>query len=67
MVGNSNVLGILILAVQWLGPGACTAKGLGSVPRQGTKILQVAWHGQKKKSLPKSQMVKRDFAPPRSV
>ena len=66
MVGNSNVLGIPILAVQWLEPGACTAKGLGSVPRQGTKILQVAWHGQKK-SLSKSQMVKRDFAPPRSV
>ena len=41
MVGNSNVLGIPILVVQWLGLGACTAKGLGSIPGQGTKISQV--------------------------
>ena len=37
------------LAVQWLGPGAFTAVVLGSVPGWGTKILQAAWHGQKKK------------------
>ena len=48
MVGNSNVLGIPILAVQWLGLGAYAAKGLGSIPDQGTKIPQAAWHGQKR-------------------
>ena len=48
MVGNSNVLGIPILVVQWLGLGACTAKGLGSIPGQGTKIPQAAWHRQKR-------------------
>ena len=26
---------------------ALTAENLSSVPRQGTKIPQVAWHGQK--------------------
>ena len=35
MSGNS-------LAVQWLGLGTFTAEGLGSVPGQGTKILQAA-------------------------
>ena len=33
------------LAVQWLGPCTFTAKGSGSVPRQGTKSP----HGQKRK------------------
>lgn len=33
--------------VQWLELGTLTAKGLGSIPDQGTKILQVTWHGQK--------------------
>ena len=37
------------LAVQWLGLGAFTAKGLGSIPGQGTKVPQAMWHGQKKK------------------
>ena len=37
------------LAVQWLGPHAFTAKGLSSIPGQGTKILQATQLGQKKK------------------
>ena len=37
------------LAVQWLGLGAFTAKGQGSIPSWGTKIPQAAWLGQKKK------------------
>ena len=36
------------LSDQWLGLSTFTAKGLGSIPGQGTKILQAAWHGQKK-------------------
>ena len=36
------------LAGQWLGPGAFTVLSLGSVPSEETKILQVAWHSQKK-------------------
>ena len=34
--------------VQWLGLGPFTARQ-GSIPGQGTKVLQAAWHGQKKK------------------
>ena len=41
------------LAVQWLGLCTLTAEGpgegLGSIPGQGTKIPQAAWHGQKTK------------------
>ena len=36
------------LAVQWIGPYACSSKGMGSVPGQGTKIMQLMWHGKKK-------------------
>ena len=42
VLGNS-------LAVQWLGLGAFTAKSLGSIPGQGTKIQQDTWHSQSKK------------------
>ena len=35
--------------VQWLGLGAFAAGAPGSIPGQGAKILQAAWHGQKKK------------------
>lgn len=35
------------LVVQWLGLGTFIAKGLGSIPGQGTKIPQDTWHGQK--------------------
>ena len=35
------------LVVQWLGLCAFTAMGLGSIPGQGMKILQAAWHSQK--------------------
>ena len=37
------------LAVQWLGLSAFTAEGPGSIPGQGTSILQAARHSQKKK------------------
>ena len=37
------------MVVQWLGFHASTAGGQGSIPGQGTKIPQAAWHGQKKK------------------
>ena len=36
------------LAVQWLGLGAFSAGGAGSIPGQGIKILQAMQHGQKK-------------------
>ena len=38
------------LVVQRVGLRAFTAMGQGSIPGQGTKIVQVTWHGQKKKS-----------------
>ena len=41
VLGNS-------LAVQWLGPCAFTAEGPGSIPGQGTKIMQASWRGQNK-------------------
>ena len=37
------------VVVQWLGPCASTAGGMGSIPGQGTKIPQAAWCGQRKK------------------
>ena len=37
------------LVVQWLGLCAFTAEGPGSIPGQGTKILQVAQRSQKTK------------------
>ena len=36
------------LGVQWLGLHAFTAEGLGSIPGQGTKILQATLCNQKK-------------------
>ena len=42
------------LVVQWLGLCAFTAKGVGSIPGQGTKIPQAAWCGQKKDTVHKS-------------
>ena len=41
LMGNS-------LVVQWLGLSTFTAEGLGSIPGQGTKIPQAAWHGRDK-------------------
>ena len=38
-----------ILVVQWLGLGAFTAEGLGSVPGSGNEILIASWCGQNKK------------------
>ena len=37
------------MAVQSLGLHAFTAKAQGWIPGWGTKILQVAWHNQKRK------------------
>ena len=37
------------LVFQWLGLCILTAKGLGSIPGQGTKIPQAAWHNHKRK------------------
>ena len=42
------------LAVQWLGLHASTAGGMGLIPRQGTKIPQATWCGQKKKKKKKT-------------
>ena len=42
ILGNSVV-------VQWLGLSAFTVVGLGSIPGWGSKILQAAQHGQKKR------------------
>ena len=39
------------LAYQWLGLGAFTAVGWGSIPVWGTKILQATQRGQKKKMM----------------
>ena len=36
------------LLVQWLGLHAFTAKGMGSIPGRGTKILQAVRHMAKK-------------------
>ena len=35
------------LGFQWLGIGAFSAVGLGSIPGQGTKMPQAVRHGQK--------------------
>ena len=43
-----QILGISLL-VQWLGLCTCTAEDPGSIPGQGTRILWVVWHEQKKK------------------
>ena len=42
VLGNS-------LTVQWLGLCTFSAEGPGSIPSQGTKILQAVWCGQKTK------------------
>ena len=43
------------LAVQWLGPLAFTAKGVGSIPDRGTKMPQATWAQPKKINLSKSR------------
>ena len=48
--GQEAVLGGLSVAVQWLGLGAFTAKGTGSVPGRGTKTPQASQRGQKNKT-----------------
>ena len=39
------------LAVQWLELCTFTAKGLSSIPGQGTKILQAMWYSFKEKGV----------------
>ena len=41
---NQNIRNSLV--VQWLGLHVFTAKGMGSIPGQGTKIPQARQHGQ---------------------
>ena len=45
------------LAVQWLELCAFTTRGMGSVPGQGTKILQALWRSQKKKKLNRKEFI----------
>ena len=45
------------LAVQWLGHGAFTAEGAGSIPGQGTKIPQTLGLSGEKHSRQKEQQV----------
>ena len=45
---KGGALGIS-LSVQWLGLRAFTAEGTGSIPGRGTRFLQAAQRGQKKK------------------
>ena len=44
-----NSLGIS-LAVQWLGVHAPDTGGVGSIPGWETKVLHIAWRGQKRKN-----------------
>ena len=45
------------LAVQWLGLGAFTAEGAGSLPEQDTKIPQATWPKEKKITQHSSMMM----------
>ena len=45
------------LVVQWLGLCAFTAEGMGSIPGQGTKILQAVWCDQKEKEHDKQKYI----------
>ena len=45
------------LVVQWLGLNDLTARVQGLIPGQGTKILQVVQHSQKKKRNKNSEYV----------
>ena len=47
------------LVVHWLGLGAFTALGPGSIPGRGTRILQASQCGQKKKS--KNEIFQREI------
>ena len=53
-LGNSHV-------VQWLGLSASITVGRGSIPGQGIKITQAAWHGQKKKVPPLNKGNSKEF------
>ena len=46
-LGTTEVTAAAALAVWWLGPSVFIAGASGSVPAQGTKILQAVWCGQK--------------------
>ena len=42
---KKHVIGTF-LVVQWLGLHASNARGIGSIPGQGTKIPHAIWHDQ---------------------
>ena len=46
------------MEVQWLGLHALTAKGPGSIPGQGTRILQDKWCGPLSLKNPASKKVR---------
>ena len=48
---TKNFNGGNFLVVQWLGLLTFMAKGVSSIPGQGTKILQVRWYSQNKYSM----------------
>ena len=41
--------------VHWLRLHASAAEGTGSIPGQGTKILQAVWYGQEQKQSEKTE------------
>ena len=47
-LGGKNKKLDIPLVVWWLGLGASTPRGTGSVPGRGAKILCTTWHSQKK-------------------
>ena len=46
--------------VQWLGTGAFSAEGPGSILGWGTNILQAVWSSQKTKTKTKTKKRKRE-------
>ena len=49
------------LVVQWLAFRTSTAGSMGSVPGRGTKILQAAWCGSKKKKKERKKSINRNY------
>ena len=69
-MGGSFMVGLVLirrdrtgtsLAVQWLRLRASTARGMGSIPGQGTKIPHATWHGQKIKKKKKRRRDRREL------
>ena len=49
------------LVIQWLGLHTSKARGTGSVTHQETKILQEAWHNQKRKKKPHKTLMEKNM------